>query len=151
MSQMSAADYPWASEVETHPGRPNWPRGPWDNEPDKVVWRKEGIPFPMMIVRSGSTGALCGYVGVSPGHPHYGVDFSEIDADVHWGLTYSGGCGGTICHKPLNGEPDHVWWLGFDCAHCEDLAPGLMAWSGTYRDLEWVKAETERLAEQLLP
>ena len=32
-----------------------------------------------------------------------------------------------ICHIPDQGEPDDVWWLGFDCLHGGDLAPGMMA------------------------
>src|SRR5215510_304522 len=28
-----------------------------------------------------------------------------------------------ICHTPSPGEPDNVWWLGFDCCHLGDLYP----------------------------
>jgi hypothetical protein len=59
---------------------------------------------------------------------------------------------------PKPGEPADVWWLGFDCGHAFDLAPGLAAMLGraareammrdTYRTLAYVRAEVEGLAEQ---
>lgn len=61
-------------------------------------------------------------------------------------------------HGPLAGEPDDVWWFGFDCMHAglSDHVPGLFMtprlrelMPGVYRDLAYVHAETERLAEQL--
>lgn len=33
---------------------------------------------------------------------------------VHGGLTYSDRCHDDICHVPAPGEPDDVWWFGFD-------------------------------------
>lgn len=133
-----------------------WRRGPWDNEPDKIQWEDESTGLPCLIVRNG-IGALCGYVGISEGHPWFGVAWDDIPADIHGGLTYSEHCHDSsneeqgICHVPSSGEPDHVWWLGFDCAHSGDLVPhmglrGLV--SGTYRDIEYVKNEVSRLALQ---
>jgi len=137
--------------------RTGWPRGEWDNEPDRVEWRSEH-GFPCLIVR-GPMGNLCGYVGVSPGHPWYEQSYNSVEPDphVHGGLTYSNSCAGHICHVPEPGEPDHVWRLGFDCAHCGDARPGSMALSvrarwpyddGQYRAVGYVRAETERLAAQ---
>lgn len=148
--------------------RPEWcPAGPWMTEPDKVVWKtKAGLPG--MIVRSGS-GNLCGYVAVAADHPLYRVDYSsgqwpdspEGRFRVHGGLTYSKACAGSICHVPALGEPDDVWWFGFDCAHsgdwrwadaapylkgCREPLPGH---NNRYRDLAYVTAEVESLAEQL--
>jgi len=34
-------------------------------------------------------GTLCGYIGVPPSHPWYGVWYNDIQCDVHGGLTYS--------------------------------------------------------------
>jgi hypothetical protein len=64
--------------------------------------------------------------------------------DVHGSLTYSGtGVRGI-------GDKDS-WWFGFDCAHLGDIIPKLgPTWrDGVYRDLEYVKRETESLARQL--
>jgi hypothetical protein len=88
---------------------------------------------------------------------------------VHGGLTYSGKCQGAICHMPKPGQPDNVWWFGFDCSHAGDLAPRMVALTKSlnlkfkmpkpaewamrdwekYRNMAYAKAETEHLAEQL--
>lgn len=161
--------------------------------------------MPALIVRNHG-GALCGYVGVAPGHPLYrhnyhepheclsldlekvevgkrgviplmcGVDdmregrFSpETYFDVHGGITFSDGCqeAGHICHTPEPGQPDNVWWFGFDCAHAGDVSPGYRASiakmfdqvemafrdrifkDDVYRDVTYVKAEIGSLARQL--
>lgn len=65
---------------------------------------------------------------------------------VHGGLTYSEN------HKPY-GKPDGLWWFGFDCAHCDDLIPGLNTdhhmQHQIYRDQSYVVAECQSLAAQL--
>lgn len=66
-----------------------------------------------------------------------------------------------ICHVPAPGEPDDIWWFGFDCAHAGDRMPGMEAalrsiggrslphCGDVYRDLAYVKAECASLARQL--
>lgn len=58
-----------------------------------------------------------------------------------------------ICHLPGAGEPERVWWFGFDCSHAGDVAPGYeRSYSDhgdVYRDIEYVKAEVRSLAKQL--
>lgn len=203
-----------------------WGPGPWNDEPDKRQWQDEATGLPCLIVR-GPVGALCGYVGVPPDHPAYGLSPSGAPApeyeayhdavreqmretfkekrgaenheavrealmalpeppakvpdigdrveeiDVHGGLTYAAGCSGHICHVPAEGEPDNVWWFGFDCAHAGDLCPQMeMARKGfkhlmpslppeleaamekmdmrdVYRDAAYVAAECASLAKQL--
>jgi hypothetical protein len=131
------------------------PEGPWHAEPDRLQFEHEG--FPCLIVR-GRMGNLCGYVGVPPGHPWHRREYEGIEAKVHGGLTYAAKCSGWICHIAKPGEPDDVWWLGFDCAHSGDLIPGMYVglpglrhemrnWE-TYKDVSYVRAETQRLAEQ---
>jgi hypothetical protein len=132
----------------------NWPPGPWDSEPDKIVWIDEATDLDCMIVR-GPYGALCGYVGVPPGHPAYEQPYNNVHVEVHGGLTYADKCHGSICHVPQPGRTDDVWWLGFDCAHAmRDTIPGWtemfpesMGW--TYKDVKYVTEEVTRLAEQL--
>jgi hypothetical protein len=150
----------------------DWFEGPWKNEPDKLQWQDEATGLPCLIVRNGA-GALCGYVGVTEGHPFFEKHYDEAKLpsgeymDVHGGLTFTDFCdpraGGEdhlICHVPAPGEPDHVWWLGFDCAHSGDLSPGLqhrlseglriaMRDFETYKDIDYVKAECAKLAAQL--
>lgn len=56
-----------------------------------------------------------------------------------------------ICHERTPGEPDGVWWFGFDCGHYRmDFAPGdRVLWEhlgveepmrfGVYRTLQYVR------------
>lgn len=137
--------------------RTGWPSGPWDDEPDKVQWKtRAGLPG--LVVRN-YMGVWCGYAGVPQGHSLYEVDYRNCEGsfDVHGGLTYSAHCmeDGPICHIPDPGEPDDVWWLGFDCAHAGDLVPRhlLHGWwveDDHYRDLAHVQEEVESLARQLV-
>lgn len=140
-----------------------WGDGPWQDEPDKVTWIDPATGLSCMIRRSpGITGALCGYVGVPEGHPLYGASYQEPDLDVHGGLTYSDKCDGDeqhgVCHVPEPGQTGEVWWFGFDCAHIMDLMPAMAArevergWAstgGTYRTVDYVRAEVESLAAQI--
>lgn len=161
-----------------------WGDGPWQSEPDKMQWADGATGYPCLAVRHHLFGHWCGYVGVTPLHPLYRVQYtslydtvfdSENDdvyvTDVHGGITYSAECshGGdesaSICHIPSPGEPDDVWWFGFDCAHAGDYQPGMrshMRESGVdiepfetiqsgdeYRDLEYVKTECAVLAGHL--
>lgn len=99
-------------------------------------------------------GAWCGYVAVPPGHALHGRGYDDPDVDVHGGLTYADACHGPICHVPKPGEPDDVWWFGFDCAHAWDMSPGSLQFhrpmpDEVYRTVEYARRETESLAEQL--
>lgn len=163
-----------------------WPRGEWHDEPDKMQWKDEATGLPCLIVR-GPSGALCGYVGVAQGHPWHGIDYTkcpqgkscpdrtedhpycdhspESRIRVHGGITFADACrpasdeGVGICHVPEPGEPDHVWWFGFDCAHSGDVMPkheadgygSLFAgyFGSWYKPVFYVQGECARLAEQL--
>lgn len=147
---------------ETFIDKTGWLDGPWMTEPDRVEWRSATQPsFACLIVRGPVMGQLCGYVGVPPGHRWHGKGMHEPDVDVHGGLTFAAGCDedGHICHVAQPGEPGEVWWLGFDCGHCFDFIymrplfreSGLFELLGNeeqYRDIEYVRAEVERLAAQ---
>lgn len=145
-----------------------WGDGPWQAEPDKVQWKDTATGLPCLAVRHRSSGHWCGYVGVAEGHPSFGRDYDDVPADVHGGLTFASHCqegpeaeAEGVCHIPDPGQPDRVWWLGFDCAHGGDLTPahearmaeypGLRPFlrAGVYRDLEYVRGECAGLAKQL--
>lgn len=144
-----------------------WGPGAWQDEPDRVDWIAHGFAC---FGRRNHHGAWCGYAGVPREHPAYGKDHDDVDVEVHGGLTYSANCDGEICHVPAPGMPDDVWWLGFDCAHFNDLVPGMEArmreihvqmgspvdgpfralkLGEVYRDLPYVRRQTTRLAKQL--
>lgn len=146
-----------------------WPSGEWDSEPDKLQWPDEATGLPCLVVRHPRLGHLCGYVGVPPGHPLHGHPDQDVDVEVHGGLTFANACqpeereAEGICHVPGPGEPEHVHWFGFDCAHAGDFSPGLhrkeLDWLDslkvlrdydTYRALDYVKGECAKLALQLL-
>lgn len=83
-----------------------WGPGEWQDEPDKVQWVDEASGLDCLIVRT-PLGYLCGYVGVTEGHPYFGVAYSqcpekceevwcahspESRMEVHGGLTFSDFC-----------------------------------------------------------
>lgn len=139
-----------------------WIDGEWKNEPDKMQWQDEATGLPCLIVR-GPSGALCGYVGIAEGHPYFQKEYESVDVEVHGGLTFASMCADTgdetrhICHLADPGEPEHVWWLGFDCAHSGDLCPSYAKEHGVfapsaweqYRTVAYVKGQVRNLARQL--
>jgi hypothetical protein len=154
-------------ETVEHPliDKSSWGPGPWQEEPDRIEFQHAGLPC--LMVRHDRGGHWCGYAAVPPGHPLHGKSYDDADVEAHGGLTYAKKCEGEICHVPAPGEPDDVWWFGFDCAHAGDFAPGHEATmmsipaivklrsknpfirDDVYRDMRYVRDQTERLAEQL--
>lgn len=128
--------------------RTGWSAGPWDSEPDRLEWRAHGMPC---LIARNELGALCGYVAVPPGHPLHGADLLALDGlRVHGGVTYVGPCARMICHVAETGEPDDVWWVGFDACHAFDAWPALlMSGPVEYRSIDYMREQTESLASQL--
>lgn len=145
-----------------------WGDGQWQNEPDKIQWQDEETGLPCLAVRHTSSGHWCGYVGVDEGHPLFNIGYSYGDnspdstLEVHGGITFSDFCQEDgkehgICHIPAPGEPDRVWWFGWDCAHAWDMSPGHHSYfaglnlgrQDAYRTLEYVKSQRHELARQL--
>lgn len=119
----------------------------WEYEPNRLEFSH--LNYPCLIVRNPG-GALCGYVGVPPGHPWHKKHYDEVAANVHGGLTYSDSCSDHVCHVPKPGETDDVWWVGFDCSHVGDYSPKYGAFdnAGQYRNVSYVTAECIKLAFQ---
>ena len=146
-----------ASRARYEVDRSSWPRGPWEAEPDRLDFRYAGLRC--LLLRN-ERGVWCGYVGVPPGHPAYEKGRNDLPGiHVHGGLTYAAhGDVRQVSRIRAAGEPLVLWWVGFDCAHHYDLAPGqtLRSWGAAaariaamYRTLDYARAETERLAESL--
>lgn len=98
-------------------------------------WQCEGYPC---IILKHEYGHLCGYVGLSKEHKLFGKPNEDIYADVHGGVTFAGWL-----------ERADTWFVGFDCAHADDLVPKITK-SGIYRDEAYVTEQCESLARQLL-
>jgi len=118
--------------------------------PDLLLARGEHLGYEWEVT-SNKMGFRCGYVRIPRGHPWHGMDYDNVGAEVHGGLTYAeADCN---CGK---GGADDAWWLGFDCAHCGDAPdpalPGYVrGWpssGGTIRTTEYVTAECISLIEQ---
>jgi hypothetical protein len=154
--------YPWTREEKVEALGP----GPWIDEPDRLEFRHAG--FACLVRRVPSNGIFCGYVALPPGHPWHELDLEAVEplVRVHGGATYLAPCSNElgVCHVPQPGESDDVRWLGFDAGHGSmdripiferEISPGyrelrlspLFA-NVTYRDLAFMRAEVERLAEQ---
>ena len=120
--------------------------------PNDVLSQGEHAGLEWLTMHNG-LGFRCGYVRLPAGHPWYGMNYDDIPADVHGGLTYAGY--DEPCDKPGN---DDAYWIGFDCAHSGDgQDPALMApdayvfpsYHGqTIRDQAYVERQCELLCKQ---
>lgn len=122
-------------------------------------WRKlygfqpKPVQLQCLMIRRPDLLHWCGYVGVPRGHLIYKVHYDRVDAFVHGGLTF--------------GRMDRIksgyYYVGFDCAHYNDYVPGYEALFSEiggppksyqsfaiYRDYNFVKNETQELANQLM-
>lgn len=144
---------------------------PWKLEPNFKIWRDQATGLVCAINRN-SAGALCGYVKLPYGNfrkriirrsrlrAGYTTLAGKVarkypDSDplirsisVHGGVTFC--CRWTGSNPKMKGH----YWVGFDCAHCNDLCPGLPAGmrvipEAIYRDFAYVTAEVESLAKQV--
>jgi len=122
-----------------------WGPGPWDDEPDRLEWVHAGLPC--VIRRNRTMGVLLGYVGIPTGHRVASMMLgASEDLRVHDGVTFHQH--GSV---ELELDPD-LYWVGFDCGHAGDLSPLLglsRSGYGVYRDITYVRSETEHLADQL--
>lgn len=126
----------------------DWGDGPWQNEPDFLRWQDYATGLWCVVRRALSTGALCGYVALPKGHPFRRMSGLELPVEAHGGVTYSEQMGADF-------------YIGFDCAHYQDLMPYLRAQLsrtgftgqvlelGSYRDLEFAIRQCERVAAQV--
>lgn len=160
ITQQIQAMFPKGTQfVENIHSRSKWKSGAWGTEPDRIQWRDP--TGRVCLMRRNHMGNWCGYVGVEPGHPWHGKGYGEVDhpehvqgVSIHGGLTYASTCDDDpvrgVCHVPQMGEADHLYWLGFDCAHGGDGTPDrrLGGMNSTYRDVAYMKKEVENLAGQ---
>lgn len=147
--------------------------GEWAEEPDYVTWIYKGI---RCLMKRNNMGAWCGYCQIPVGHAFdnpmkkiemFGIElqnienYSEWPIEVHGGLTYA------------ERDKDDRAWMGFDCSHSMDIAPGMEKtraftnelmkekypkiaevsdniFRGTYKTKEFVILECESMVDQML-
>ena len=137
----------------------------WETEPDVIRFTSHGLKC--LIIRHSHMGHLCGYVRFPYGpmrkkpirHNRIvgknGYSLAEFwDIQAHGGLTFSS--------KPGHYLAKGKMWLGFDCAHWDDVVPHVLDTlkligstidpyvGGTYKTIEYVREETEQLAAQIV-
>lgn len=126
------------------------PPGPWSREKNEYRFRFCG--YPCLVLRAINSGFhLCGYVGLSPGHPWHGHDRA---LESWWSVPSHGGITYTRASHPETGEPTTEWWVGFDCAHWLDYLPLYallrsgepLEQFGTYRTAPYVARVVRELA-----
>jgi hypothetical protein len=176
---------------------------PWETEPDSLDFEADDLRCAM---RRNDLGVWCGYVGVGPEHPLFGLPTNHplklprswfegrrglegtgpMDLFIHAmsGKRLEDACDislafqvhGGITYADHLSDSDKLWWFGFDCGHAGDYVPGLdrhglindMIESmsipndarrimrgivrplGVYRDQQYVVAECQSLAAQLV-
>ena len=74
-------------------------------------WEHAGLKCAVVLARE--AGHRCGYVRVPLGHPFHGKGYSDLDVNVHGGLTFAR-------LEDCKHEDGQGHWFGFDCAHCDD-------------------------------
>jgi len=138
-------------------GKSAWPDGPWQTEPDCIMWYDETTNYPCLMLRHSSKGYWCGYVAVPAKSPVQKWDYNRLESefDVHGGISFRGR------HTNKIGVDPTLWWIGFSCDHSEDVEPGSDfakricqlppdQWGGfEYRDAAFVKQQLQSLASQL--
>lgn len=123
-----------------------FPHRPWETEPDNAEWTDEKMGMRCRIRRNPITLTLCGYVGVPTGNLLWGLSeksddsvllinaencWRELDEYTHGGLTYA------------QEDDDGWWWFGFDTAHHNDFAPGIV--------MRLIHSDAKRLTEMYDP
>lgn len=133
---------------------PDEDRG-WGDEPDKAQWTDPDTGMACLAVRNklgawcgyvgvppghpfhGKNYDQCLHGEVCPDREDEAKGYCgktiEGRLDVHGGITFANGCAEgpdepdhpRICHVPEPGQTGDVWWLGFDCVHAWDYAPGM--------------------------
>jgi len=129
--------------------------GVWQDEPIVYRFIEKGTGLHCLILRHPILGHLCGYVSVPEEYRFYGKRYDDPvfdDIHVHWGLTFSGDL--EDAQNVSTGSPHKEFYVGFDCAHGDDLSPLIYALCGlgdisSYKTIDYVKGECINLAKQL--
>lgn len=150
MEGMTSSPWTWTvSRIlpDVH-NRSNWATGPWNNEPDLVLWDRHLTTYRVhYLTERGPTGCWNGYISVPSSLATVPTEVLK-NLQVHGGVCFGPATKNLSCYH-LGGY-EHLDWVGFDCAHSEDAAPGLSFYRyGRYRTLEFAYYQCEVMAAQL--
>lgn len=106
-------------------------------EPRFSAWVDTETGYACACVRN-NAGAWCGYVWVDAGHPDFGKDEGQIEANVHGGVT-------------LSEATEDRWLFGFDADHSGDMSPSYLskAWETPVRFSKMVYRQFWQVKEQV--
>lgn len=131
--------------------------GVWQDEPIVYRFIEKETGLHCLILRHAILGHLCGYVSIPEDYTFYGKRYDDPvfdDIHVHWGLTFSGNLENV--QNASTGSHHKEFYVGFDCAHCDDISPLLYGLHGiklseisNYKTIDYVKAECINFAKQL--
>lgn len=139
----------------------NFPPGKWLSEPDLVCWEHK---LPCLVLRDMGMGIWKGFVGVDEPHPFFGKPVEEIiktPEGMEIFLSVYGGLSGAGRLPPKYKEfAKSYWWIGIETANGGDLMPLLkldvsdpdmakMISNQTYKDLSFIRKETNKLANRI--
>ena len=131
-----------------------WGNGEWVEEADEIYWEykntsckitrmvhideisEDKISIEDLKTISMFGGHLCGYISIPLDHPWSEKDTS-IGCDVHGGCTWN------------ETEKDGKRWIGFDCAHYDDIQPSMIVYENKMMQENAEYRETRRLLEEL--
>jgi len=136
-----------------------FPKGDWCNEPDFCHWFR--YDYPCLAIRDMTLGNWRGFVGITKTHPFYNKEAfdllkekSFLHISIYEGISHIG----KLPAKYKKYNPDH-WFLGFSTLSSGDLLPLMVdkvetdknkiVEIKTYKDLHFVRKETNDLAKQL--
>jgi hypothetical protein len=139
----------------------NFPPGKWLNEPDLCQWEHK---LPCLTIRDMGMGIWKGFVAVDGYHPFYGKSIEELikipDAMEIFLSVYGGLSGAGRLPAKYKEYAKNLWWIGIETSHGGDLMPLLklevegqdrdkMLSGQTYKDLRFIRKETNKLANML--
>jgi len=147
-----------------------------ETEPDFMRFKHKGI---YCCIRRSTYGSLCGYARLPRGKLLSRVKKQRVKATRHhskklgkkfieeYGLPVTYTARGLVtsvvehleCHGGVTfaGSLPTIpvrkgFWVGFDCAHCDDLIPKMAFFTesrGVYRDIGYVTEQVKNLADQI--
>ena len=139
----------------------NFPPGKWLSEPDLCSWDHK---LPCLAIRDMAMGVWKGFVGVDEDHPYWNTSIDDLlklpEAMEIFFAVYGGLSGAGRLPTKYKEFAKSLWWIGIETTHGGDLMPLLkldgndpdaakLTSTQTYKDLRFIRRETNKLASLL--